>query len=411
MKQGWIKKAVLGRLSRVTQGELTILEGAEKHVFGRATEAFPVKAVITVHDPRFYAMTAFGGSIGSGEAYMSGYWATDDLTAVVRIFVRNRAALEGMEKGLAYLTAPLQKLYHLIRDNTKEGSRKNISAHYDLGNDFYRLFLDPTMMYSCAVFPEENSTLEEASIEKLERICKKLELNPSDHLVEIGTGWGGLAIHAAKNYGCRVTTTTISKQQHDYARERIRREGLENKITLLFEDYRDLKGQFDKLVSVEMIEAVGHRHYDTYFGTCSRLLKPEGAMLLQAIVIADQYYENAKRNVDFIQRYIFPGSCIPSIGAISQAITRATDMRLFHLEDIPPHYATSLRLWRERFFANIGQVRGLGYPETFIRMWEFYLCYCEGGFLERVIGDVHMIFTKPLSRKKPILPALELSRA
>ena len=411
MKQGWIKKAVLGRLSRVTQGELTILEGAEKHVFGRATEAFPVKAVITVHDPRFYAMTAFGGSIGSGEAYMSGYWATDDLTAVVRIFVRNRAALEGMEKGLAYLTAPLQKLYHLIRDNTKEGSRKNISAHYDLGNDFYRLFLDPTMMYSCAVFPEENSTLEEASIEKLERICKKLELNPSDHLVEIGTGWGGLAIHAAKNYGCRVTTTTISKQQHDYARERIRREGLENKITLLFEDYRDLKGQFDKLVSVEMIEAVGHRHYDTYFGTCSRLLKPEGAMLLQAIVIADQYYENAKRNVDFIQRYIFPGSCIPSIGAISQAITRATDMRLFHLEDITPHYATTLRLWRERFFANIGQVRGLGYPETFIRMWEFYLCYCEGGFLERVIGDVHMIFTKPLSRKKPILPALELSRA
>ena len=411
MKQGWIKKAVLGRLSRVTQGELTILEGAEKHVFGRATEAFPVKAVITVHDPRFYAMTAFGGSIGSGEAYMSGYWATDDLTAVVRIFVRNRAALEGMEKGLAYLTAPLQKLYHLIRDNTKEGSRKNISAHYDLGNDFYRLFLDPTMMYSCAVFPEENSTLEEASIEKLERICKKLELNPSDHLVEIGTGWGGLAIHAAKNYGCRVTTTTISKQQHDYARERIRREGLENKITLLFEDYRDLKGQFDKLVSVEMIEAVGHRHYDTYFGTCSRLLKPEGAMLLQAIVIADQYYENAKRNVDFIQRYIFPGSCIPSIGAISQAITRATDMRLFHLEDITPHYATTLRLWRERFFANIGQVRGLGYPETFIRMWEFYLCYCEGGFLERVIGDVHMIFTKPLSRKKPILPALELSGA
>jgi len=411
MKQGWIKKAVLGRLSRVTQGELTILEGAEKHVFGRATEAFPVKAVITVHDPRFYAMTAFGGSIGSGEAYMSGYWAPDDLTAVVRIFVRNRAALEGMEKGLAYLTAPLQKLYHLIRDNTKEGSRKNISAHYDLGNDFYRLFLDPTMMYSCAVFPEENSTLEEASIEKLERICKKLELNPSDHLVEIGTGWGGLAIHAAKNYGCRVTTTTISKQQHDYARERIRREGLENKITLLFEDYRDLKGQFDKLVSVEMIEAVGHRHYDTYFGTCSRLLKPEGAMLLQAIVIADQYYENAKRNVDFIQRYIFPGSCIPSIGAISQAITRATDMRLFHLEDITPHYATTLRLWRERFFANIGQVRGLGYPETFIRMWEFYLCYCEGGFLERVIGDVHMIFTKPLSRKKPILPALELSGA
>ena len=411
MKQGWIKKAVLGRLSRVTQGELTILEGAEKHVFGRATEAFPVKAVITVHDPRFYAMTAFGGSIGSGEAYMSGYWATDDLTAVVRIFVRNRAALEGMEKGLAYLTAPLQKLYHLIRDNTKEGSRKNISAHYDLGNDFYRLFLDPTMMYSCAVFPEENSTLEEASIEKLERICKKLELNPSDHLVEIGTGWGGLAIHAAKNYGCRVTTTTISKQQHYYARELIRREGLENKITLLFEDYRDLKGQFDKLVSVEMIEAVGHRHYDTYFGTCSRLLKPEGAMLLQAIVIADQYYENAKRNVDFIQRYIFPGSCIPSIGAISQAITRATDMRLFHLEDITPHYATTLRLWRERFFANIGQVRGLGYPETFIRMWEFYLCYCEGGFLERVIGDVHMIFTKPLSRKKPILPALELSKA
>lgn len=408
MMRGLIKNAVLSRLKMLAHGELTLVDGKDTFVFGKASEAFPVKATIFVHNQAFYPMTAFGGSIGSGEAFMNGSWTTDDLTSVIRIFVRNRQALEGMEKGTAYLTAPFQKLYHFLRDNTKEGSRKNISAHYDLGNDFYQLFLDPTMMYSCAVFPEETSTLEEASVEKLSRICKKLDLKPSDHLVEIGTGWGGLAIHAVKNFGCRVTTTTISKQQHDYAREWIRREGLENKITLLFEDYRDLKGQFDKLVSVEMIEAVGHRHYDTYFGACSRLLKPEGSMLLQAIVISDQIYETAKRSVDFIQRYIFPGSCIPSIGAISQAITRATDMRLFHLEDITPHYATTLRLWRERFFANIGKVRGLGYPESFIRMWEFYLCYCEGGFLERVIGDVHMIFTKPLSRKKPILPALEL---
>jgi len=402
-----VRNAVLSRLRALVHGELTLIDGEEKYVFGKMTEAFPVKAILCVHDPRFYILTAFGGSIGSGEAYMNGYWTVDALTSLARIFVRNREVLDGMEKGWAYLTAPLQKLYHRLRGNTKKGSRENIAAHYDLGNDFYALFLDPMMMYSCAIFEDGTNTLEEASLEKLERICKKLGLSPADHLLEIGTGWGGLAIHAAKRYGCRVTTTTISRKQYGFAREWIRKEGLENQITVLLEDYRDLKGQYDKLVSVEMIEAVGHAYYNTYFRSCSKLLKPDGEMLLQAIVISDRHYETAKRSVDFIQRYIFPGSCIPSIAAISSSVASETDMRLFHLEDITPHYATTLRLWRERFFANIDKVRALGYPESFIRMWEFYLGYCEGGFLERFIGDVQMIFAKPLSRKRPILPALE----
>jgi cyclopropane-fatty-acyl-phospholipid synthase len=262
------------------------------------------------------------------------------------------------------------------------------------------------MMYSSAVFEYPGMPLEAASIAKLDRICRKLDLHPGDHVMEIGTGWGGFALHAAANYGCRVTTTTISRRQHELARERIAAAGLRNRVTLLLEDYRDLSGQYDKLVSIEMIEAVGHQYFDAYFRKCSELLKPEGTMLLQAITIADQRYESARDSVDFIKRYIFPGSCIPSVAAMSDSIARASDMRLIHLEDIGPHYATTLRLWRENLFANLDQVRALGYPDAFIRMWEFYLCYCEGGFSERVLGDVQMLLVKPLARPEPVLPPL-----
>ena len=324
--------------------------------------------------------------------------------------IRNRDVMEGLDGGLAALANPIRRLLHYFNRNTRAGSQRNIAAHYDLGNEFFELILDRTLMYSCAIFPRPDSTLDEAAVAKVDRICRKLDLRAHDHLLEIGTGWGGFAIHAASNYGCRVTTTTISRAQHDYATKKIAEQGLSERITVLFKDYRDLNGdligKFDKAVSIEMIEAVGHHFVDSYFRKCAELLKPDGMMLLQAITIADQYYEAAVRRVDFIKKYIFPGSFIPSVTALCDSITRASDLRLFHLEDLTPNYAETLKHWRMRMFQNIERVRTLGYPEEFIRMWEFYLCYCEAGFRERYIGDVQMLLTKPESRIAPILPRL-----
>ena len=400
------KNAVLRQLKQLCHGQLVIDDNGERFYFGAVTGDFPVAATINVRDSQFYSMLAFGGSVGAGEAYTIGYWESDNLTNVVRIMVRNMELLDGMEKGLARIANPFRKTLHWLNSNTMKGSRNNIAAHYDLGNDFFELFLDPTMMYSCGIFENSNSTMQQASIAKLKRICEKLNLKPTDQVVEIGTGWGGFAIYAAKHYGCHVTTTTISKNQYEWAKRRIKEEQLEEKITLLFKDYRILDGQYDKLVSIEMIEAVGHRYYDTFFKKCSDLLKPDGMMLIQGITIADQRYEQAKRSVDFIQRYIFPGCCIPSNTAILNSTTNASDLRLFHLEDFGPHYATTLRLWREKLFQNRDMVKQRGYPDSLVRMWDFYLCYCEGGFLERAISDVHYIFTKPLNHHKPILPSL-----
>lgn len=396
--EGVAQRAVRERLMAIQRGSLDISDGRTVDRYGTASSQHSLHETVRVHDPRFYSEMAFGGSVGAGEAYMQGYWSTDDLTAVMRIILQNRDVLDGMETGWARLTEPVRKILHWAARNTRSGSRRNIRAHYDLGNDFFKLFLDPTMMYSSAIFEHEGMSLEAASIAKLDRICRKLDLKPEDHVMEIGTGWGGFALHAARHYGCHVTTTTISPSQHDVARERVAAAGLNERITLLQKDYRDLTGQYDRLVSIEMIEAVGHQYYDTFFRKCSELLKPEGAMLLQAITIADQRYEAAKKSVDFIQRYIFPGSCIPSVAAMTGAVARATDMRLTDLKDIGPDYAVTLRCWRKNFFANLEQVRALGYPESFIRMWEFYLCYCEAGFVERVIGDVQLLLVKPLAR-------------
>ena len=392
------RRAVQSRLAGLGHGVVTLTDGDRVEHYGESTARCALSVNVRVHDPRFYSEIAFGGSIGAGEAYMQGYWSVDDLTELMRILLQNRGVLDGMEGGVARVTAPLQKALHWAARNTHTGSRRNIAAHYDLGNEFFRLFLDPTLMYSSAVFERAGMTLEAASLAKLDRICRKLDLKPGEHVLEIGTGWGGFALHAAQHYGCRVTTTTISRQQHQLARERIDAADLSGRITLLLEDYRDLSGNYDKLVSIKMIEAVGHHYYDAYFRKCGELLKPEGMMLLQAITIADQRYDAARKSVDFIQRHIFPGSCIPSVTALSDAIARVTDMKLFHLEDIGPHYATTLRHWRENLFANIDLVRALGYPEEFIRMWEFYFCYCEGGFLERAIGDVQMLLVKPGAR-------------
>jgi len=392
------RKALLSLLTKLKHGRLTIIEDNQRYPFGENLSAASLQADVTVHHSQFYSRILFGGSIGAAEAYMEGLWSADDLTVVMRILALNQKAFEDMEKGLARLTAPLYKLYHSARKNTKLGSRKNILAHYDLGNDFYALFLDKTMTYSCGIFENEQSTLEEAAAAKYDRLCEKLQLKPGHRVVEIGTGWGGFAVHAAQNYGVHVTTTTISDEQYQYASKRFRKAGLEDRISLLKKDYRDIRGEFDRLVSIEMIEAVGHHYYDVFFQTCSRLLQDDGLMALQAITIGDQIFDRHKRSVDFIKRYIFPGSCIPSVTAISRATAGATDLRLVHLEDITPHYARTLREWRRRFFDNIDKVRKMGYPDTFIRMWEYYLCYCEGGFTERYIGDVQMLFAKPLYR-------------
>ena len=392
------RKAVLSLLEKLVHGRITINENQDRFHFGESSEPSSIQAVITVHHPQLYSRIFYGGSIGAAEAYMDGLWSADDLTTVMRILALNQKAFEDMEKGLARLTAPLYKLYHFLRKNTRRGSRANILAHYDLGNEFYSLFLDETMTYSCGIFESQDSSLKDASEAKYDRICRKLRLKPGVHIVEIGTGWGGFAVHAAQNYGARVTTTTISDEQYRFARDRIKSAGLEDQIELLKKDYRDLNGQFDRLVSIEMIEAVGHNFYKAFFGKCSQLLKDDGLMALQAITIGDHIFDRHKRTVDFIKRYIFPGSCIPSTTAISNAIAAATDLRLVHLEDITPHYARTLAEWRRRFFAQIDRVRELGYADTFIRMWDYYLCYCEGGFAERYIGDVQMVFAKPLWR-------------
>ncbi len=394
---GFAKAQILKHLDDLKIGRLTLIDGAETYAHGDA--AHPLHAVIRVHDPRFYGEIAFGGSIGAGEAYMLGYWTADNLTNVIRLMCLNQSVMDNLEGGYQWFTRPMLKVLHWLNSNTTEGSRKNIAAHYDLGNDMFQLFLDPTMMYSSAMFNAHTKTLQQASELKLKTICDKLDLKPDDHVVEIGTGWGGFAIYAAQNYGCRITTTTISRQQYALAKARAEAAGLGDKITLLLEDYRHLQGQYDKLVSIEMIEAVGYQYYDTYFAKVSSLLKPDGLALIQAITIADQRYESAKKSVDFIQRYIFPGSCIPSNTAMLNSITKNTDLRLFDLEDIGPHYATTLRMWRENFFANIDKVRQLNYSEEFIKMWEFYLCYCEGGFEERALGDVHLLLAKPENRR------------
>jgi cyclopropane-fatty-acyl-phospholipid synthase len=386
-------RIVLSRLAAIEQGEITMRIGEHTLHLGRPTDDH-LRATVRVHDPRMFSKVLFGGSIGAAEAYINGDWSSDNVESLVRIFVRNQNALQGMESGLARLALPLQKLRHWLRDNTRKGSRRNISAHYDLSNSFFEEILDPTMSYSCALFERPEMSLEQASIAKIDAICRKLDLQPHDHLVEIGTGWGALAIHAARNYGCRVTTTTISAQQHALASARIREAGLEDRITLLFEDYRDLQGSFDKLVSVEMIEAVGARWYETYFRTCSRLLKPGGKGLIQAITIRDQHYARACNEVDFIQRYVFPGSTIPSVTALCNAMTQASELRITGLEDITQHYVRTLQSWRENLHRRRDAILAQGRDESFLRLWDYYFAYCAGGFAEHHIGTVHMEIAK-----------------
>jgi len=395
---GLARKILFRLLSTLENGQVCVYDGDIRRCFGHAALDVPLAAEVRIRDRRAYTAIVFGGSIGAAEAYMQHDWESDDLTALVRIVLRNQVVFRELENGLARLATPFYQLFHRLRRNTVSGSRKNIVAHYDLGNDFYRLFLDETLTYSAGYFETPDATLAQASIAKYDRICRKLHLSEKDHVLEIGTGWGGFALHAVQHYGCRVTTTTISDAQHTLARERIAAAGVADRITLLKSDYRALRGQYDKLVSIEMIEAVGHHYLETFMAQCARLLKPEGSMALQAITIADWAFESHKRSVDFIKRYIFPGSCIPSVAAIGNAAARRTDLRLFDLEDMTPHYAETLRRWRDNFHRNADPVRALGFSDAFMRMWTYYLHYCEAGFEERYLGSVQMIFTKPLAR-------------
>ncbi|UVO19859.1 SAM-dependent methyltransferase [Stutzerimonas stutzeri] len=392
---GLLRRSVLRQLAQLRHGQLSVLEGEDCLIFGAGSG---LHTEIRIHDGAAWGLIASNGSIGAGEAYIHGYWSSPDLTAVIRLFVANLDVLDSLEGGLAQLGRPLLKGLHWLNRNSRAGSQRNIAAHYDLGNELFERFLDPTMMYSAALFERADDSLEQAQLNKLARICDKLELKPDDHLLEIGTGWGSMALYAAVNHGCRVTTTTLSREQFAYTQARIEKAGLQDRVTLLLKDYRDLDGQFDKLVSIEMIEAVGHSFLPTYFRQCARLLKPDGLMLLQAITIRDQRYEQARRSVDFIQRYIFPGGALPSVQRMTELVGRETDMNLLHLEDIGWHYARTLRLWHENFRRAHNELEALGYDEQFYRLWEFYFCYCEGGFLERSIGTAQLLLAKPQAR-------------
>ena len=392
------KRLVFKLFNQLRHGELVIQDGDTTHRFGGGDVSIAPSATIVIHEKRTYSRILTGGTMGAAEAYIDGDWSTEQLTDVTRVFSANIPILEAMKHKQNWFIKAGVKLAHAARKNSVSGSRENIAAHYDLGNEFFSLFLDPSLMYSSAVYPKGSDNLAEASQHKLKLICEDLELKPTDHLVEIGTGWGGMAIYAAENYGCKVTTTTISKEQLDYARAEVERRGLQDKVTLLFEDYRNLSGQFDKLVSIEMIEAVGHEYFDTYFGRVSSLLKPDGKAVIQAITINEQRYEDYRKSVDFIKRYIFPGGCLPSLNIISGALTRTTDMQIIDLRDIAIDYAKTLKHWHEAFMAELDAVKSLGFDEKFIRMWRFYLSYCEGGFRERIIGTYQITMAKPYYR-------------
>jgi cyclopropane-fatty-acyl-phospholipid synthase len=392
----FLRQRVHQQLKSLQHGRLLLMEEGRQFEFGQAAAGrTDLDIKIEILDPACYRAVVTHGSVGAGEAYVDGLWRCDDLVGLARLLVRNRDVLDGMESGIARLGGTAMRAWHAVRRNSREGSRRNIAAHYDLGNEFFALFLSSDLMYSSAVWTEESDTLETASARKLERICRKLDLKPTDRVIEIGTGWGGFAVYAARHYGCHVTTTTISREQHALASKRVAAAGLGGRVDLLLEDYRDLRGQYDKLVSIEMVEAIGASNLDNYFNRLGELLRPDGLALVQAITIEDHRYAQALKSVDYIKRHVFPGSFIPSINALLAAKTRASDLALLQLEDFGHSYALTLRAWRQRFLSQLPTVRAQGFDERFIRGWEFYLAYCEGGFLERATGVAQLLLAKP----------------
>lgn len=399
--QGVLRSQLLRSMNQLQGGCIELVEGdAEAVLIGDTSVQPPIR--VQVHTPAFYESACLGGGVGLGEAWMLRQWDTDDLVGVSRLLLRNFDRLQALEGGFARFRQPLLKVWQWRRRNNPANSRLNIAAHYDLGNDFFRLFLDPDMSYSSAMYREGHDTLEAAQEEKLDAICRKLDLQAGETVVEVGTGWGAMAIHAARNYGVQVTTTTISEQQYELACEKVRAAGLEHQITVLKKDYRELEGQYDKAISVEMIEAVGDAYYPEYLRTLQRLLKPQGQALIQAITCADNRYEEYSRGTDFIRRYIFPGGHLPSVSRLLEVAARETDLRIFHLEDFSQDYARTLADWRSRFWDREVHVRKQGYSDTFVRMWDYYLATCEAAFAEQTTGVVHLLLTRPKCRRESV---------
>ncbi len=394
----WLDKRcraiVHATFAKITYGQLEIVEGSDHLFFPKNTSDNNIQGKIHIHDMSLYRDFVKGGSIGVAEAFIAGKWSSPKLTNIIRIFAKAQQQTDALEANKSWINRIKNALSHWQNRNTQSGSKRNILAHYDLGNELYTRFLDPKMMYSSAIYPYENSSLEQAQTHKLHTICERLSLQSSDHLLEIGTGWGGLAIYAAQHYGCKVTTTTISDAQHEYAQNCINERGLNEQITLLKKDYRDLTGSFDKVVSIEMIEAVGYEFLPSFFKQCNDRLKPGGKLLIQSITIADQRFEYYKNNVDFIQKYIFPGGFLPSVNVLTDHITKHSNMVIERLDDIGLDYAKTLNDWRQNFLASWSELTTLGYDETFKRLWLFYLAYCEGAFLERSTSTVHIIARK-----------------
>jgi cyclopropane-fatty-acyl-phospholipid synthase len=390
------QKLVFSILKRIKNVGLTVhdplISGDGKCFFGDSSAE--LQATLNIHDQAVYKALATGGSIAAAESYIDNQWSSPNLTKLIELFVVCQAQLDELEGKMSWLTKIKNKMFHRKNKNSETGSKENILAHYDLGNELYTRFLDPEMMYSSAIYDDHATDLTAAQLNKLQRICERLDLQENDHVVEIGTGWGGLAIYAAQNYGCHVTTTTISDAQFEYAQQRVNELGLSDKITLLKQDYRKLTGQYDKLVSIEMIEAVGFEYYTTFFKKCNDLLKPGGKMLIQAITIADQRFDHYRSNVDFIQRYIFPGGCLPSVQVMCNHLKKDTSMVLHEMHDIGLDYAKTLADWRTNFNKRWDELTEHGFDDQFRRLWNFYLSYCEGAFLQRATSTVHFVARK-----------------
>lgn len=397
-KRSFYESIVLDMLANMKNGNLRVsLPTGESLMLGNGKG---ISATIDIKNPDFFRRCVLYGDIGFGEAYVDGLWNTESVSDLVKWFLLNIEDTPGISgsKTKAFALNVLKfwnKISHWKRANDVGGAKKNISEHYDLNNDFFASFLDPSMTYSSAYFKKEGLSLQEAQLEKYKRLCEQLRLQPGDHVLEIGSGWGGNAIYMAKNYGCSVTSITISEEQKKLADERVVKEHLQDKVKIELTDYRNLEGLYDKIVSVEMLEAVGDEFLDIYFKKCHELLKKDGILALQVITCPDSRYEQLKRGVDWIQKHIFPGSLLPSVGRINQAVNATGDMTLIDLKDLGLHYARTLAAWREQFFRNITEIKQLGFDEKFIRKWNYYFSYCEAAFAMRNINVMQMVYSRP----------------
>jgi cyclopropane-fatty-acyl-phospholipid synthase len=385
------QRIVYRLLSKLHYGKVTLLEGASSHEFVGSKGQEIGEVIVKINNKKFFSNVLLTGTNGAAHSYIQGHWETDNLAKLIEIIIVNEKVFQEIDNKFTVITRIVTNFVDFIRKNTKNHAKRNILMHYDLSNEFFQLFLDKKMIYSCALYESENTDLDTASVHKLKTICDSLKLSPTDHLLEIGSGWGGLAIFAAENYGCKVTTTTVSDKQFEHVKSEVERLHLQDIVEVLNKDYRDLSGQYDKLVSVE---AVGHMYFETFFQKCNDLVKPGGLFFLQAITINDKAYQQAKVDIDFIKKYIFPGGCLPSMRVIHESIAKCTQMQLVNSYEIGSHYVKTLSDWMTRFNARLDIIKSLGFTEQFIRTWQFYFCYCIAGFRQSYINNIHILWQK-----------------